>query len=1071
MTVAATADPEPKLQAVVPSTVTVLRSTNHASPQHIASGEPPAAAAAERQLLSPNLQGCAGSTDEGPMPKLGPSQNIRFRAGSPEGTLLDRTPIRSPKRNFTMELAASNAGSEQGSPQSHMEMQEKNMHKELVDLCLEEFRSFVKIDEENAEMEAPKEEVTFGGDIDVAEPDQPVRFWARRTTNASQLFEAGTNSACCLNFTRRVSWLVGLKRFIAFFMALTFYALFAPDLDQWFGDQDSYKTCGIVSSVVFLLFVLEIVLQCIGKRGYVLQAYFWLDLVAALSLLPDTYFVQQMLTSNAFAAGRSSRFARLMRLASRSTKATRLNRLVRIARIAALVPKLAQLLGNKVKEEDVSRVIDKHMRRAFQCLDDDADGQVLKADVSCVVSAISKIDLQDDSKRGWILDPRDAVKSIFKRQLTVDKDIAGPLKQTGNGEADDDFAVLAECINYECFCETLMQHEGFKAGLRKAAIAELTRNANRAEMYTSRHSERIGVKVALGVVILLFVLIFLTPTLADDSMSQMAGLEHLQRYLGARIANETISGRISVSMQQQVNAWTEPFTGDFVDRFERDLRYLDLDRLVYCNELVRDATSQPCAQAAGSVAQWSERTSMDSLIEQVSSSDLRPKDVLILLVAPTINEENSNDLSIEEFNARTLSVAVLDAGRSTREEAMWSVMTTCCVMVLILGSILALTKDLTFLSVNLLGPVKELAYELDNIVQKQLAAVADDKAPGGGAKNGAGAVDAIGEIRFLQRSFETMKRAIKSWGKYVPWPVVHLMLRENVAARLEVKEQEVTMFFSDIVSFTSIVEGLPPERSLLLLSRYFHDMSLIIDKAGGIVIEYIGDAILCVYGAPVRNPYHPLSAVSAALEMQSSLVKMNAWLTRHQLPTLAVRCGLHTGPALVGNMGFESRMKYGIIGENTEVPSKLEELNKTYGTLMLISETLHQRLVAWEEKSGRSPTKAKVEEFVMRPVDIIHLRPSVARPETIWEVRQPMNDSSAHEQLMDVMYLHTEGMVAYRDQNFEEALKVFEAVAFKMRRLFPTEEDGPSALMVKRCQYYLRAPPRADWSGVWNGPG
>ena len=137
------------------------------------------------------------------------------------------------------------------------------------------------------------------------------------------------------------------------------------------------------------------------------------------------------------------------------------------------------------------------------------------------------------------------------------------------------------------------------------------------------------------------------------------------------------------------------------------------------------------------------------------------------------------------------------------------------------------------------------------------------------------------EVRLIRRTFENMKKAIKSWGKYVPWPVVQLMLRANVEANLEVNETEVTIFFSDIANFTTIVESLPPESSLLLLSRYFNDMSKVIDDHGGVVLEFIGDAILCIYGAPLNNPEHPSAAVRAGLKMLGSLKKMNEWSSGH----------------------------------------------------------------------------------------------------------------------------------------------------------------------------------------------
>merc|ERR1739844_828937 len=129
-----------------------------------------------------------------------------------------------------------------------------------------------------------------------------------------------------------------------------------------------------------------------------------------------------------------------------------------------------------------------------------------------------------------------------------------------------------------------------------------------------------------------------------------------------------------------------------------------------------------------------------------------------------------------------------------------------------------------------------------------------------------------------------MKKAIRSWGKYVPWPVVTLLLRSGVDAKPGVKETEVTIFFSDIAGFTTIVESIKPESSLLLLSRYFNDMSKVIDDHLGIVIEFIGDAILAVYGSPQKNQDHANLAVKSTLRMLSTLTRINEWSEKKGLP-------------------------------------------------------------------------------------------------------------------------------------------------------------------------------------------
>merc|ERR1719440_1857662 len=237
--------------------------------------------------------------------------------------------------------------------------------------------------------------------------------------------------------------------------------------------------------------------------------------------------------------------------------------------------------------------------------------------------------------------------------------------------------------------------------------------------------------------------------------------------------------------------------------------------------------------------------------------------MLPIRVPDTSHLEDLSDVRLHEL---TDSVAVFLIRGHVQSEAVMSIMTTILVIIIILSGIVLLTKDLTFLSRNLLKPLRELADDMESIAQLQLAGVSQTEE--------AIIEEGTSEVRLIRRTFENMKKAIKSWGKYVPWPVVQLLLRANVEANLEVNEVEVTIYFSDIAGFTTLVETLPPESSLLLLSRYFNDMSKVIDDHGGVVLEFIGDAIQCVYGAPLNNLDHPTSAVKASLRMLAALRRM-----------------------------------------------------------------------------------------------------------------------------------------------------------------------------------------------------
>jgi len=406
------------------------------------------------------------------------------------------------------------------------------------------------------------------------------------------------------------------------------------------------------------------------------------------------------------------------------------------------------------------------------------------------------------------------------------------------------------------------------------------------------------------------------------------------------------------------------------------------------------------------------------------------------------------DMAQDELEVATTSTAVLLARVTVEEGAKISLLTTLSVIVLILLGIVVLTKDLNFLTRSLLRPLRNLAEDMQTIVQMQYAALAMDNQD---------TRRTCAEIRMINDMFTNMKRAIKSWGKYVPWPVVRILLTAGVDDSVKMRMKDVTIFFSDIAGFTTIVEELDPEQSMLLLSRYFNDMSKTIDTYNGIVIEYIGDAILSVFGAPVRDPDHPTLCVKAALEMLRSLQKINHWAVGRNLPRINVRCGIHTGKVLVGNMGFQSRVKYGIVGEETSIPDRLEELNKTYGTNLLISQSTYQRI--------------SHEYFVIRPIDFMKFRQrgEDAKTEVIYNVMAKDRLGQVKHKLRPVAVLHRKALKKYRIREFQESATLFREVNEMMMALMEVDEDVAATMMIKRCARCLESPPAPDWEGIYKG--
>jgi len=591
-----------------------------------------------------------------------------------------------------------------------------------------------------------------------------------------------------------------------------------------------------------------------------------------------------------------------------------------------------------------------------------------------------------------------------------------------------------EEVVFEQFRALVLEDPLVRNGLKRSCQVQL-KQGNQMLNVTARNSEYVGVKVALCVLLLLLLMSLAMDSSTDSSAEW--GLRSIDRLVRSHFPNETLRAPVPEFIQQQVEVMTH---GDSSWRSEpRKLLYLDLNKKVYCNDF--SAATASCSSHSASELRWGERRSLDAIDEDLKASDHRRRD-LVLLRVPDYSEV---DISAEELERKTTAVAVFD-GRGAREStARTAMLTTSGVIIVILGGIVLLTRDLTFLSRNLLLPLVGLADEMDSICRLQLAAVS-------GAEEDASSGQGTSEIRLIRKTFENMKKAIKSWGKYVPWRVVQVMLQRDAEVNMEVKEMEVSIFFSDIASFTTIVESLPPERSLLLLSRYFHDMSKIIDDYGGIVLEFIGDAIMSIYGTPVRNKDHPTSAVKSALRMLDCLAQINAWCLEHDLPEVSIRCGVHTGKVLVGHMGFQSRMKYGIVGEESEIPGRLEEMNKNYSTKMLISQATFSHLYPGD--------------FIVRPIDYVWI-PEVPGGEVqvVYEVLGRSTFAAHVLPLGAAAREHAEAMVYYRERDFEQAAKKFERVYEQMAEI-TGHEDVPSALLRKRCLAYATQPPPPTWDGV-----
>jgi adenylate cyclase len=298
----------------------------------------------------------------------------------------------------------------------------------------------------------------------------------------------------------------------------------------------------------------------------------------------------------------------------------------------------------------------------------------------------------------------------------------------------------------------------------------------------------------------------------------------------------------------------------------------------------------------------------------------------------------------------------------------------------------------------------------------------------------------VREVNQLHDAASRMKTGLRSFLKYVPGDLVRQVLASGREAVLGVEIRRLTVFFSDIEGFTAHTEATPPDQLVHQLADYLEQVSSQLRGHDGEIDKFIGDGVLAFFNAPGHVPQHERLACRAALAAQQGL---EAWQRQHHSPAFRTRVGLHTGDILVGNMGTADRLTYTVLGDGVNVASRLENLNKIYGTRILAS---------GEVREHAGP------EFEWRHLD----RASLAGRKGATEIYE----------LLGLQGEVDAGRLRRRDL-YEKALDLYIARSFAAAEaLFAqlaaaSPEDKAAALMATRCQQLAADPPPADWDGVF----
>jgi adenylate cyclase len=292
---------------------------------------------------------------------------------------------------------------------------------------------------------------------------------------------------------------------------------------------------------------------------------------------------------------------------------------------------------------------------------------------------------------------------------------------------------------------------------------------------------------------------------------------------------------------------------------------------------------------------------------------------------------------------------------------------------------------------------------------------------------------------------EREKRRIRGiFQKYVSADVVDRLIQDPKEIKLGGEERELTVLFCDLEGFTTYSEQFSPQEMVALLSEYFTDMTDQIFAHEGTLKEYVGDELMAIFGAPVEQPDHAERACAAALAMKERRrLLREAWADTGR-PPLRARTGINSGPMLVGNLGSAHRFSYGVLGDQVNLGSRLEGLNKVYGSEILV---------------GENTARLVTGPFLLREIDWVRVK-GKRKPVGVYELVAERGVSLPDE-TEQAMESYAEGLKAYRQQLWEEALGHFE------QALVLCPEDGPSKTMAQRCHDYRKSPPQGEWDGVF----
>jgi adenylate cyclase len=297
----------------------------------------------------------------------------------------------------------------------------------------------------------------------------------------------------------------------------------------------------------------------------------------------------------------------------------------------------------------------------------------------------------------------------------------------------------------------------------------------------------------------------------------------------------------------------------------------------------------------------------------------------------------------------------------------------------------------------------------------------------------------IREISSLSRAVDTLDHAVRSFAAFVPVSLVKHLIESDQQLQLGGESRFLTVMFCDVEAFSTLAESSPSNELLTRISAYLEVVTLAVNEEQGTIDKFIGDAAMAFWGAPAPLHDHAWHACAAAVRISQRMATLNAQWVAEGLAPLQIRIGIHCDAMMVGNIGSKHRMSYTVMGDAVNLTSRLEEINKDYGTQICVSQSIYREIG---------------ERLTLRPIDEVTVkgRRTALNIYELFGVIDSNDTSRALEtnaEIIEQCNLTKLAYQAYADKNWKKAASLYE----ELFNRFP--KDHLAANMLMRCQIAL----------------